>query len=276
MVSCQPCDSLDRLLTSARVRPDMTNKRRLPQILMYHSISHPEFEYDPLCTTPERFEAQMLYLKRRNLRGVSVRELYLAMNEGDTRGLVGLTFDDGYEDFLNAAMPTLERLGFSATVFLVAGMLGKENAWEHHGRRAHRKLLQASGVREVSDRGMEVGSHTMTHPRLSGLKSEALAREVGDSRQSLSEIVDPPVEGFCYPYGDLDAAAIQAVRGSGYAYACAIRTVEYSIYDLPRLDVEEKDSPHRIVAKLKLAPIKRTIRRFEPLAHAWDKLKGRR
>jgi peptidoglycan/xylan/chitin deacetylase (PgdA/CDA1 family) len=253
----------------------INHKRRFSQILMYHSISHPEFDYDPLCTTPQRFEAQMLHLKRRHLRGVSVRELCLAISEGDSRGLVGLTFDDGYEDFLSAAMPTLEKLGFSATVFVVAGMLGKENDWEHHERRTRRRLLRASDVREISERGMEVGSHSMTHSRLSGLNPEVLAREVGDSRQALSEIVDTPVQGFCYPYGDSDGAAIQAVRKFGYAYACAVRTVEYSIYDLPRLDVEERYSPFRIGAKLKLAPIKLTLRRFEPLANAWDKLKGR-
>jgi len=49
---------------------------------MYHSISRPDFDYDPLCTTPERFAAQILYLKRRNLRGVSLRDLCLAMNNG--------------------------------------------------------------------------------------------------------------------------------------------------------------------------------------------------
>ena len=71
----------------------------------------------------------MLYLKRHDLRGVSMRELYLALNAGEASGLVGVTFDDGYEDFLDAAVPTLEKLGFSATVFVVAGMLGSENTW---------------------------------------------------------------------------------------------------------------------------------------------------
>jgi peptidoglycan/xylan/chitin deacetylase (PgdA/CDA1 family) len=96
-------------------------KVRFPQVLMYHSISRPEVDYDPLCTSPERFEAQMLYLKRHNLRGVSMRELSLALNTGEATALVGMTFDDGYEDFLDAAVPTLEKLGFSATVFVVAG-----------------------------------------------------------------------------------------------------------------------------------------------------------
>ena len=55
------------------------------------------------------------------------------MNTGDARGLVGLTFDDGHEDFLSCPS-TLETLGFSATLFVVAGMLGEENTLEPPGR----------------------------------------------------------------------------------------------------------------------------------------------
>src|SRR5829696_3922306 len=179
----------------------MAGKVRFPLVLMYHSISHPEVDQDALCTSPQRFEDQMLYLERHNVRGVYMRELHLALNAGEAKGLVGVTFDDGYEDFLGAAVPTLEKLGFSATVFVVAGMLGKENTWEHgSGPRPQLKLLGADGVREASERGMEIGSHSVTHPRLSGLDSGRLIHEVSHSRQMLSEIVNAPVEGFSYPY----------------------------------------------------------------------------
>ncbi len=235
----------------------MAGKVRFPQVLMYHSISQPEVDQDPLCTSPERFEAQMLYLKRHNLRGVSMRELYLALSAGEATGLVGVTFDDGYEDFLGAAVPTLEKLGFSATVFVVAGMLGKENTWEHRsGPRPQLRLLGADGVREVSERGMEIGSHSVTHPRLSGLDSETLIHEVEDSRQMLSEIVNAPVEGFAYPYGDLDGPAVRAARGAGYVYAVATKKqVEGGLYDWPRTYIGEKDSPLRLGVKLKASPI---------------------
>lgn len=229
----------------------------LARVLMYHSISQSEDGYDSLCTSPERFEAQMLYLKRRNLRAVSMRELYSALNSGDTGRLIGLTFDDGYEDFLHAAVPVLERLGFSATVFVVAGMLGKENTWEHRGGpRARLRILGADGVREVSERGMEIGSHTMTHPRLSGLDPEMLVREVSESRQMLSEVVNAPVEGFCYPYGDLDGPAVRAARSAGYVYGVATKKrVENSVYDWPRTYVGDKDSPLRLGVRLIASPI---------------------
>jgi peptidoglycan/xylan/chitin deacetylase (PgdA/CDA1 family) len=199
----------------------------------------------------------MLYLERHNLRGVSMRELYLALNAGEATGLVGVTFDDGYEDFLDAAVPTLEKLGFSATVFVVAGMLGSENTWEHGGGpRPQLRLLGADGVREVSERGMEIGSHSVTHPRLAGLDSDTLIREVGDSRQMLSEIVNAPVEGFSYPYGAVDGQTVRAARKAGYVYAVATKKqVEGGLYDWPRTYVGEKDSPLRLGVKLKVSPI---------------------
>jgi len=199
----------------------------------------------------------MLYLKRHNLRGVSMRELYLALNAGEARGLVGVTFDDGYEDFLDAAVPTLEKLGFSATVFVVAGMLGSENTWEHGGGpRPQLRLLSADGVREVSGSGMEIGSHTVTHPRLSGLDSQTLIREVEDSRQMLGEIVNAPVEGFSYPYGAVDGPAVRAAREAGYVYAVATKKhVEGGLHDWPRTYIGEKDSPLRLGVKLKVSPI---------------------
>ena len=199
----------------------------------------------------------MHYLKRHNLRGVSMGELYLAMNAGKATGLVGVTFDDGYEDFLDAAVPTLEKLGFSATVFVVAGMLGSENTWEHGGgSRPQLRLLGAEGMREVSQRGMEIGSHSVTHPRLSGLDSETLIREVEESRQMLSEIVNASIEGFSYPYGAVDGPAVRAARKAGYVYAVATKKqVEGGLHDWPRTYIGEKDSPLRLGVKLKLGPI---------------------
>ena len=220
---------------------------------MYHSIDQLDDDPNMLCTSPARFESHLLYLKKRNLRGVSMRELCRAMSTGEDEGLVGLTFDDGYEDFLCTAVPIMESLGHSATVFVVAG-IPEENAWEHaFAPRPRLKLLDAEGVREVAERGMEVGSHSMTHARLSGARPESLEREVIDSRLALSEVLGSSVEGFCYPYGSLDSGAVRAARRAGYAYACGWNTpVERSVYDLPRIPVSDRDGLPRFAAKLRV------------------------
>jgi peptidoglycan/xylan/chitin deacetylase (PgdA/CDA1 family) len=221
----------------------------LPRILMYHGICKLSRDPNGACTSIERFRAQMNYLKIRNLRGVSVRELLRAES---TRGLIGLTFDDGYENFLQAAVPVLEGFGFSATVFVVSGLLGEENDWKHDFEpRPRLKLLPASGVREVAERGMEVGSHGASHVGLRGLDPELLQKEVKVSREALGEALGREVEGFCYPYGSLDDAAIQAVRTAGYGYACAVtKRKGWDAHSLPRIPVSEKDSLHRFATKL--------------------------
>lgn len=190
----------------------------------------------------------MLYLKRRNLRGVSVQELLNAMSTGNTRGLVGITFDDAYENFLQNALPVLERLRFSCTVFVPAGMLGGENSWDLKPRM---KLLGVDGVREVSERGMEIGSHGIMHIRLPGLKPELVEQEASGSHQILSEILGEEVEGFCYPYANLDGRAVQAVQRAGYRYACAMMEGVWwrSVYAIPRIFMGETDGAFRLRMK---------------------------
>jgi peptidoglycan/xylan/chitin deacetylase (PgdA/CDA1 family) len=242
----------DRLRTGAR----------WPQVLMYHAVFRLSYDPNKVCVSPERFESQMLYLKRRGLRGVSVGELFRAMEAGNARGLVGLTFDDGYANFLQNAVPVLERFGFTATVFVVGGMLGKENSWDREPRM---KLLDAAGVREASDRGMEIGSHGMSHVRLSRLDAELLEEEVAGGQRILREVLGRDVEGFCYPYGDLDWPTIHAVRRAGHSYACAYKTqIEQGRYDIPRVYVGERDGALRFALKLigqtRLARITRAFR----------------
>jgi peptidoglycan/xylan/chitin deacetylase (PgdA/CDA1 family) len=184
-----------------------------------------------------------------------MRELLRAERTGNAKGLIGLTFDDGYENFLQNALPVLEKFGFSATVFVVAGMFGGENRWEFRfDPRPQMRLLTREGVREVAARGMEVGSHSMTHPKLTHLDPEMLEEEVSGSRQVLSEVLREAVDGFCYPYGFIDGASVQAVRAARYSYACAVVVrVERSAYDLPRITVAEDNLP-RFAAKLEVYP----------------------
>jgi peptidoglycan/xylan/chitin deacetylase (PgdA/CDA1 family) len=244
-------NGVDSMEMVARRR--QTVSLRCPRILGYHAIAQVADDPNRICVSLRRFDAQMRYLKRRGLRGVSVRKLLQAEGTERARELVGLTFDDGYENFLCAAVPILEKYGFSATVFAVGGMLGAENAWDEQPRM---KLLGVKGIREAAQRGMEVGSHGMRHIKLSGLPMPRLEEEVAESRRVLSEILDEAVEGFCYPYGSLDDVATQAARQAGYSYACACWTrAESSIYDLPRPPVWEIDGPLMLTTKLRLFPL---------------------
>jgi peptidoglycan/xylan/chitin deacetylase (PgdA/CDA1 family) len=215
---------------------------------MYHNID--EVEHDPnlLNVTPERFAEQMAWLGRRGLRGVGIAELVAAMSAGNQRGLVGLTFDDGYEGVVRHALPELARRGFTATMFLIAGKLGGVNDWDEG---SPWPLVAADGVQALVAAGMEIGSHSMSHVHLAGASGAVLGAEIADSRAAIAALTGVAVQGFCYPYGSMDAAARSAVRAAGYTYACAVDTptAHLSMFALPRVYVGQRDGARRLDVK---------------------------
>jgi peptidoglycan/xylan/chitin deacetylase (PgdA/CDA1 family) len=222
--------------------------RGVPLALMYHSVGEPDDDPHRIVVSPARFEDQLRWLARRGWRGVSMRELVDAADRGAATGLVGLTFDDGYADFSTHVLPALARYGFTATVFVVVGKLGGHNDWEDTG--PGRPLMTADQVRQAARMGMEIGSHGLRHRGLAGADADTLDVEVVGSRKVLESMVDTPVRGFCYPYGDLSDAAVDAVRVAGYDYAVATRTsARPDRYALPRIYVGEQDGPARLWAK---------------------------
>jgi peptidoglycan/xylan/chitin deacetylase (PgdA/CDA1 family) len=221
---------------------------RLPMILMYHGVADIAEDPHRLCVTPGRFAGQMATLQRLGLRGVSVGTLLDAMRRGRQRGLVGITFDDGYLSVLEVAIPELRRRGFTASVFIISDRLGGTNEWD--GGPAW-PLLSGHQVTELAAAGMEIGSHGATHTRLADLPARQLEAETSGSRARLGELVGAPLRGFAYPYGSMDAPARQAVRDAGYDYACAVRTptAELGLMALPRIYVGQDDGAARLTAK---------------------------
>jgi peptidoglycan/xylan/chitin deacetylase (PgdA/CDA1 family) len=255
---------IEELIGSARERWRRARGDALrppPPVLMYHSIARMDQDLNQVCVSPERFAQQLDWLHRNDLRGVSIRELCQARERGAASRLVGLTFDDGYQDFLTSALPILERYGFTATLFIVAGLLGGENEWDD-GQRL--PLLDTDDLREVRARGIEIGSHGLSHVRLAGLDHATLRREVQDSRELLSGLLGEPVGGFCYPYGSLDGPAIRAVQEAGYDYGCGVKVPSAAVsrFSLPRTHVGERDGYLRLTVKRHLyRPYAQTVGR---------------
>jgi peptidoglycan/xylan/chitin deacetylase (PgdA/CDA1 family) len=219
-----------------------------PMALMYHSVA--PYEQDPygITVSPARFERQMGWLRRRGLRGVSMSTLLDAWRAGRSRGLVGLTFDDGYADFLEYAVPVLAQYGFGATTFPVAGLLGGNNDWDPDGPR--KPLMTEAQVRKVAEAGFEIGSHGMRHVSLPGTPAAAVAAEAAESMAILRAVSGQDVAGFCYPFGHVDAPAVDAVRAAGYAYGCGMGlTPETGVFAIPRTFVDDHDNCVHLIAK---------------------------
>jgi len=218
-------------------------------VLMYHSVAAYQSDPHQVTVHPRRFEEQLRWLRRCGLRGVGVRELLTAHRAGRAGGLVGLTFDDGYRDFLTEVVPALRRHGFGATVYVVAGGIGSYNSWDEPAPR--KPLLTGAEVRQIAESGLEVGSHAVDHVRLPSLSDGELRDQVRRSRRLLTELTGAEVSGFCYPYGAVGAREVEAVRDAGYDYACAVRSSSLDgRHALPRTYVGDRDGSVRLLAKL--------------------------
>ncbi|MDI3388472.1 polysaccharide deacetylase family protein [Streptomyces sp. B-S-A8] len=219
-----------------------------PWIWMYHSVDDATCDPYGITVEPARLEQQMGWLRRRGLRGVGVAELLRAHAAGRGHNMVGLTFDDGYADFVAHALPVLRHHGFTATVFVLASRLDGVNAWDPLGPR--KRLLCADGVRAVVGAGMEVGSHGLRHRDLTRLPPADLRSEVSESRDVLTRVTNQPLRGFCYPYGRLDEQTVRAAREAGYQYACAISPGPLlGLLALPRVHISQADRAWRLHIK---------------------------
>ncbi|MCQ4197898.1 polysaccharide deacetylase family protein [Streptomyces parvulus] len=228
----------------------------VPWVAMYHSVGDATDDPYRVTVTPDRLSAQLGWLRRRGLRGVSMTDLLAARARGEGRDLVGLTFDDGYADFVEHALPCLRRWDCGATLFVLPGRLGGVNAWDPLGPR--KPLLTADGIRRAAAEGVEIGSHGLTHVDLTRADDAALNAETVESRALLTELTGAPVTGFCYPYGTVDARAADAVRAAGYDYACAIDPGALTgPYALPRVHVGQNDTALRLLLKTRLHRLRR-------------------
>jgi peptidoglycan/xylan/chitin deacetylase (PgdA/CDA1 family) len=182
-------------------------------ILMYHYIRSVDEAADPLgfrlSVTAEGFAEQLAYLNENGYTPVTMGELARCLRaEAECPPkLVVLTFDDGYEDAFSAALPLLRQYGFAGTFYVVPNFVGRPGylSWEQ--------------VRALHEAGMEIGSHTMNHPDLSGLSLEAAQAEIVESRRVLEEQIGAPVLSFSYPAGSYTPEIAALVRDAGYSNA---------------------------------------------------------
>jgi peptidoglycan/xylan/chitin deacetylase (PgdA/CDA1 family) len=222
----------------------------VPPVLMYHSVTPQPDGPEPFTVSTKSFERQMHWLHHRNYKGVSLKEILEAPRQRVPRRSVALTFDDGYADFIEYAMPILRHYGFSATVFAIAGQLGDENSWTAG---PSKNLMTAIQLKQIAAEGIEIGSHSLHHVRLTSLADEALHEDLVMSRSILQDISQQDVRGFCYPHGDHDGRVVRAAQEAGFDYCCAVGYSGFTgRYALPRINIEDDDSSPQLWRKAAL------------------------
>jgi peptidoglycan/xylan/chitin deacetylase (PgdA/CDA1 family) len=191
-------------------------------ILMYHQIDVPPPRGTPLrglVVSPGSFARQMFFLKFLGYTGLSMRQLEPYLNDEQKGRVVGITFDDGYQNNLQNALPVLTRYGFSATCYAVSSMIGGVNNWDRDIGVAQKPLMSASEWGKWLTSGMEVGSHTRMHANLTMVSADEARNQIANSKRDLEEMLCCEVRHFCYPYGLFDRTHRDMVQEAGYTTA---------------------------------------------------------
>jgi Predicted xylanase/chitin deacetylase len=131
-----------------------------------------------------------------------------------------LTFDDGYTNVHRYGLPALEQAGMAAIQFMVADRLGGLNDWDVAEGEAPERLMDAGQIREWLAAGHAIGSHGLSHARLTDLPLAQAREEIAASRKSLEDRFGVAVRHFCYPYGAFSPQLRDLVAEAGYASAC--------------------------------------------------------
>ena len=187
-------------------------------ILCYHNVGRApgDSRFKLLYVSQLQFERQLWTIRRlRAARCVHGGGTAPSRRQAKSKRVV-LTFDDGYVDTLTQALPLLRKYGFTATCYVVSGAIGTHNRWDAAFLSETKPLLNREQLQQWLAAGMEIGSHSCSHPKLQDLDDESACREIADSRDQLGKMFGVPIEHFCYPFGRFANATVELVKRAGY------------------------------------------------------------
>ena len=205
-------------------------------VLMYHEIAHAATTQSKLAVTPELFADQMAYLSDQGFTSLTAGGLAAILADGG-RGLperpVVVTFDDGYGDFYDQALPLLKQHGLTSTVFQTTGWVGLTDQVK--------RMMNWRELGEVAECGFEIGAHTYRHPQLDQLPAKAVRSEIFGPKHAIEDKLGMAVPGLSYPFGYSNPMVREIAREAGCTYAYAVGNALASgddLFTLPRLTVK--------------------------------------
>jgi peptidoglycan/xylan/chitin deacetylase (PgdA/CDA1 family) len=223
--------------------------------LCYHAVA--ERWPAALSVTPEAFASQIRLLVERGYRGATFTE---AVQRPPAEKTLVVTFDDAYRSVINRAQPILAEYGIPGTVFTVTSFAGFDgpmtwpgiDGWLDGPYEPELAPMSWNELGELAATGWEVGSHTVTHPRLTTIGDDELADELGRSREICAEHMGHECTSLAFPYGDYDDRVVGAANAAGYSAAATLSARLHRPEPLrwPRVGVYHADDMHRFRAKV--------------------------
>lgn len=215
-------------------------------VLLYHHIGIPKTgSYAYLTVSSSQFRLQIRWLLDHRYRFITASD-YLAFLHSDTepegKPLL-LTFDDGYADLDENALPILKEHGIRATIFVVTSQINGTNAWDQSRGWTHSfPLLSKERIQYWASHGMEFGAHSHTHTDLRTIPKAQLEEEVLHSKQELERILERRIISFAYPFGAYNESVREVVSKSFDLAFTSNRGVNKKLTDRYQL---RRTSPYR-------------------------------
>jgi len=180
---------------------------RSAPILMYHGVGNENlYTWGNMLIKPEIFDVQLQFLRAKGYNIVSVEELSDKLRKNESvKKVIALTFDDGYVNNFVYAFPILKKNNATATIYVISNALGKEG------------YLNDCHIQEMLSAGMKIGSHTMSHSKLTDIDKELLRKELAGSKMLLGQRYENYiVESISYPYGAFNDIVLEECITAGY------------------------------------------------------------
>jgi len=196
------------------------------KVLMYHHILNDRHVVRKHwnCVHVDRFRQHLEWIERCGFTTITFEDYRLALN-GELplpKKPIVLTFDDGYLNIYNYAYPILQEFGMKAVIFVLGDRSRKNNDWGYEEPVV--QLLEGRHILEMHLAGFEIGSHSLTHVRLTVAPPEVTWKEIYYSRMTLESLLNSPVRTFSYPYGRLNDTVKKMVADAGYLTGCGVYT----------------------------------------------------
>ncbi len=190
-------------------------------VLMYHDIKPDEFDLSaalpenrPYIQKLSQFVEQVNYIKKKGFLSLTVSDLYrertndIANSAGASNKKIILSFDDGDQSNYDYAFKTLIKHNLKATFFITTDYVGKSDRinWQQ--------------LKEMHAAGMEIGSHTVSHPVPSQLTYHQLEYEMVESKKIIEDAIEAEISSFSLPTGFYNSNVVKIAQKANYFSIC--------------------------------------------------------
>ncbi len=204
-----------------------------PTVLMYHSIAEDDHY---LSVSPKTLDKQIKYLVDKGYIFLKSEDLF-NIEKFYNKKAVMITFDDGLEDNFYNAFPILKKYKVPAIFFVPSGLMGSQFT------RNEFSCMTWDQVNEIAGDGLfEIGSHAVTHRKLTHLNKQEIESEIMNSKKIIEEKINKKIISFASPFGKYNDDALESLKKNNYKIAFSTYPDslgnKFSLLEIPRLMID--------------------------------------